>query len=165
MSFERFSGGRRVVTLRSALIWQTDLALAAWAAVCAAAATYYQAKPPDPGVVPFGMTALQGVGILFAAGFLVGLALRSLFLRWDFRFVTDERTYFFAHTGREAIYCPRGAIRSIRHQADGIYFDLGCETVRLGEDCPMVLIAVENLLARWGREDRKPWGRAAVVPS
>lgn len=151
-----FLRARRIVTLRSAAIWQTDLALAAWASVCAAAASYYSVKPPGSAALPFGLTAVQGVGVIFAAGFLLGLALRSLFLKWDYRFVTDERTYFFADTGHEAFFCPRVSIRSVSHHADGIVLDLETHRIRVGEEPAAILLAIQNVLAQWAEEDRRP---------
>lgn len=154
MEFLKWTRGRRrIVTLRSSALWQVELALAGWAVVCAALASYVaEAKPYRLDDLPLGVSPLGAVGLLFASGLLAGLALRSLLLRWDFRLVTDEATYFFFDDGEMAVFLPRGSIRSVRHEAEGIVVETEHGTVRVGGGRPLLLIAVSNLLERWAQE-------------
>lgn len=138
------------MALRSVAVWQTELAMVGWSVVCAALASYVaEAEPNRFDNLLFGVNPLTAVGFLFAFGLMLCLALRKFLLRWDFRFVTDEATYFFFDNGEKAFFCSRKSIRAVRHEAEGIALEMEHETIHVSGDRPLILIAVSNLLEQW----------------
>ena len=105
----------------------------------------------------------MGVAFLFAGGFLLGLGIRWLFVRRDFRFVTDEESYFFLDTGREVHFCLRDEILEVREDSEGLVLVLKTRSMRIAEP-PVALIAVVNILARWAVQDGRPHDPPHVHP-
>jgi len=151
--------GTRTRLHRSSAVRQTDLWLVAWALFSGGAFWAALLAERFPGALGRLRGHLPALAALTLGGLLLLALLRLLFLRDDFRFVTDGESYFFLSTRDRALLCRRSEVLGYREEETGLRLQTPSGSVLL-EAPVQALVLAENLLARWSNQD----GRAQDPP-
>jgi hypothetical protein len=149
------AAGARTRQYRSSVVRQTDLLLFLWSLVSIGGLLAVVLSELSPGVLGWLSRRPSILAAIALGGGVLLLGLRFLFLKDDFRLVTDEATYFFLSTRAGVLLCRRVDILAFREEDAALHLETTSGAVNI--EAPIhALILVENLLVRWAAQEGRP---------